>query len=656
MNSVSAALCVAVNGDYAVVGYHGTGIRLFSLDSGEMIWASRDLDVSILCLLWVVLGAEQTEPDLLVSGGSDKRLRVWKRKEGEEGMLGGLQMLGMFGVQQGAILALAQNSTYLATASDDFTIVLWLLSDLTLNTSVEPHAWLRSHRGGVTCLAFSPDGGQLLSGGKDKALMVWDVSVSPAVLSKMLPHSHKDWITGCVWTQDCVISSSNDGRLCLWDLQTGQRLREITWKSSLNSVCCLGQYVIAGCAEGALHVWMWGTNIEICHIPAHRQRIHHCSLLPNKEKNTEVNPEEMSVFTASDDGTVQLWKPLEVEHFSTFQGHSGAIHAVVRKEGVPEFLSVSEDCSLRCWTWTAKSPPSLRGPVTAVCFAHKDDLLLVGYESGLLELWQHSALVSHKQASDHTITAICSMSDNQFAVSYTESFVDVWKLVWNQQHSNASLVKVTTYTVEDPTIHLTYCSALIGVASSGLIFDVTAEDKDNWDYKTNPWSELVRILRMFQNDEISSWILGEDNGGVVIGFIFAMGHKTPLSRTLRSMTMEKDEENGSLITAVTMDKAFVVCGDVKGNMWFSQPPEFSSWSSRKPAHSDKITALRITASTIISASYDRTVKLWDRNTKKQVGMFVCGSRVLLLEVNPEKPNELVCGDEQGMLYFLSWKE
>lgn len=73
--------------------------------------------MSVQCLLWVVLDAEQAEAELLVSGGSDKRLRVWKRKEGEVGMLGGLKMSGMFGAQSGTILALAQNSTYLATAS-----------------------------------------------------------------------------------------------------------------------------------------------------------------------------------------------------------------------------------------------------------------------------------------------------------------------------------------------------------------------------------------------------------------------------------------------------------------------------------------------------------------------------------------------------------
>lgn len=91
-------------------------ISFFIILLGEKIWESADLDVSVQCLLWV-LDAQQTGPDLLVCGGSNKHLSVWRREEGEAGLLGGLKMLGKFGVQQGAILALAQNSTYLATAS-----------------------------------------------------------------------------------------------------------------------------------------------------------------------------------------------------------------------------------------------------------------------------------------------------------------------------------------------------------------------------------------------------------------------------------------------------------------------------------------------------------------------------------------------------------
>ncbi|XP_035764298.1 telomerase protein component 1 [Neolamprologus brichardi] len=658
VTSQPAALCVAVNGDYVAVGYHADGIKLFSLRSGEKIWASVDLDVSVPCMLWVILEAEQTDTDLLVSGGSDKFLRVWKRKQEEEGMTEVLEMVGVFGVQSGTIQALAQNSTYLATASDDFTIGLWLLSDLTCDPPIQPNSILRGHSGGVTCLAFSPDGAQLLSGGKDQALMVWDVT-APAVRSKTLPHAHRDWVTGCVWTPDCVLSSSNDGRLCLWDLQAGQCLREISWTSPLTSVCCLGQYVIASCAEGALHVWKWETNTEICHISAHMRRIHHCSLLPNTDKGKEVKSEEMSVFTASDDGTVKFWKPLQVEHFSTFRGHSGAIHGVVCKERVPQFFTVSEDRSLRCWTWTTASPPNLKGSVTALCFCQNDDLLVAGYESGLLELWQNNSVVGHKQVFDDPITAVCFMPDSQIAVASVK-LIGVWKLVWNKKHETASLVNVTIYKDSEPVVCLFYCTALFGVNKTGEVFDVAPKNNEGtWHNKVNNWLYEVEFHCVIHNDKKSVWLVGESKGEIYIGFLFPMSRETCLQTAFSTLNMKCDEEEEegkkkrTLITAVIMDNDFVVCGDAEGNMWFNRPPELSSWSKRKPAHSDRISVLRLTDSTIISASYDRTVKLWDRDTKNQVGLFVCGGPVLILEVNPQRPTELVCSDGERKLYFLS---
>lgn len=99
---------------------------------------------------------------------------------------------------------------------------------------------------------------------------------------------------------------------------------------------------------------------------------------------------------------------------------------------------------------------------------------------------------------------------------------------------------------------------------------------------------------------------------------FAMGIENSLKSAFSWIDVPIDEEmKRSLITAVTMDKGkndlmlilkltssrttftrmtarntsanvlyvhteFVVCGDMNGNMWFNQPPEVFSWSSRKP--------------------------------------------------------------------------
>ncbi len=79
---------------------------------GEKVWSSEDLPVSMLCLKWM----EAKGIELLLSGGMDYRLRVWQRENPENLVLG-----GSFGVQKGPILALAHNSTCVASASGQCT-------------------------------------------------------------------------------------------------------------------------------------------------------------------------------------------------------------------------------------------------------------------------------------------------------------------------------------------------------------------------------------------------------------------------------------------------------------------------------------------------------------------------------------------------------
>lgn len=82
-----------------------------------MIKTPELLDVSVLSLMWVNVNPDEADPKWLLAGGSDKRVRVLKENKRENGMLATLEMVGLLDAQQGAILALAHNSTYLATAS-----------------------------------------------------------------------------------------------------------------------------------------------------------------------------------------------------------------------------------------------------------------------------------------------------------------------------------------------------------------------------------------------------------------------------------------------------------------------------------------------------------------------------------------------------------
>uniref|UniRef100_A0A8C2AIB7 TEP-1 second beta-propeller domain-containing protein n=1 Tax=Cyprinus carpio TaxID=7962 RepID=A0A8C2AIB7_CYPCA len=389
------ALCVAVAGGYAAVGYHGGGIKMFKFKSGEKVWSSEDLPVSMLCLMWM----EAKETEQLLSGGMDHHLRVWeKQAENPENLV----LVGSFGVQKGPILALAQNSTCVASASDDFTIALWLKDTLTSKPWIDPKVMciLRGHNGGVTCLAFSPDGKELLSGGKDQALMMWKINASPPVLSQSISNCHGDWITGCAWTSSVVLSCSSDCKLRMWDIQTGCLLREILSSSSLSTLCCWEDYVMSGSTDGLLMVWKWESGVEITRIQAHKSRLHHCTVvsLPDLEKN--LQPKDLLVASASEDGTVKLWHPLQVQHHNTLHGHSAEIQSLVCKKTRPsEFLTVSVDRSLRSWSVTTamETPRCRKGSVRVVYFLGTDDLMVCGYDTGRLEIWHQNSMVYRKK-------------------------------------------------------------------------------------------------------------------------------------------------------------------------------------------------------------------------------------------------------------------
>ncbi|XP_059419370.1 telomerase protein component 1 isoform X2 [Carassius carassius] len=735
------ALCVAAASGYAAVGYHGNGIKMFNLKSGEKVWSSEDLRVSMLCLMWM----EAKGTELLLSGGMDHKIRVWERQgENSENLV----LIGSFGVQKGPILSLAQNSTYVASASDDFTIALWLKNTLTSKPWIDPKVMciLRGHNGGVTCLDFSPNGKELLSGGKDQALMIWKVNASPPVLSQSISNCHGDWITGCAWTSSSVLSCSGDCKLRMWDIQTGCLLREIFSTSSLNTLCCWEDHVMAGSTDGLLMVWKWESGIEITRIQAHKSRLHHCTVVFQLDLEKNVKPEDLLVASASEDGTVKFWHPLQVQHHNTLHGHSAEIQALVCKEsGLPEFLTVSADHSLRSWSVTTamETPHCQKGSVTSVFFLGTDELVVCGYDTGRLEIWHQNSMVYWKKVSDGSLLSVTGMPDDELAVGSSDCSVCIWKLEWDSKKCIVGLDEVTSYKVETPVSFLFYCGSLFGVYMDGKIVDVVSTKHSTREVYA--WANEVRPLGVMENDSKSFWVWGQKKGILYLGLLLSLNTsgchfinfcEDAVGKRVDDLEMEenhedmeeeqqeeqqqeeqqqeeeeeqqqqekeeeqqqeeqqeeqqqqeKDEEQqqqekeeeqqqkklrqerrmerqtaiqraeqiSTWITAAAVQNDFFVCGDCKGNMWFNQPPNLSTWSQRKPAHTDKVSVLRLTESLIISASYDRTVKLWDRNTKKQVGMFVCGGPVKVLEVNPCDPKKFVCGDTQGQLYFLSWK-
>ncbi|XP_066579076.1 telomerase protein component 1 isoform X2 [Amia ocellicauda] len=652
----SPALCVAVAGDYVAVGYQSNGIHLYHRDSGERRWVSEGPGVSVRCLLWL---QTESQAELLVSGSDDHVVRLWCR-ETEGHMRSLCRLVG----HRGPVLALACSPDLLASASEDFTVSLWSVQSLRVEAGQSGDliltSVLRGHTGGVTCLCFSPNGQELLSGGKDQSLLVWDVRASPPGLSRSFLHCHTDWITGCTWTESTLVSCSIDCLVRVWDPASGQCFREFVGQDSpLSSVCSLGEYVLAGSGSGELAVWQWESGVEVTRIPAHSARIHHCTAYWHSGAKGEIQsqytkPKDLAVATASDDGTVQLWLPLQVENRGSLSDHRGVIRGSAPEEEVPAFLTVAEDRTMRAWSISTamENPVSKKGGTTALCFSPCGQLLVSGHGQGQLCVWHQNSVICCMQVSHCLVSSVAFMSEREFAVACLDNTVTTWRLEWTPPQTTAQVKQLSSYTVGSSVLFLHYCSMLLAACPNGSIIDLM----DPTDV-TLGWFGSGHIHAMQENDCKSLWVVADKDCTLEVGFIFIMGKVPNTFHTLRLEQQESSSTNkSSVTTAVAIHQDLLVCGDSTGKIWYKDPPGEEGWSSKKQAHTDKISVLKATERIIISASHDQSVKLWDRGTRKQVGMFLCQAPVVSLALSPSCPTEMACGDSLGNVYRIAWGE
>ena len=167
---------------------------------------------------------------LLLSGGFAGNLRFWNAREECLRNLAQANCLLKRGEQIGDIWAsaLSRDGKLLATGSTpetigniDPTIQLWqvgesgtpVLSTIRFN-SVDP----------VTSLVFTPDGKQLVSGGTNGTILVWDTETGKELRRFERGHRSTIWGLGISPDGRQVASAGEDGTIRIWDFETGRQI------------------------------------------------------------------------------------------------------------------------------------------------------------------------------------------------------------------------------------------------------------------------------------------------------------------------------------------------------------------------------------------------------------------------------------------------
>ena len=228
---------------------------------------------------------------LLASSGFDSRLRLWDANTGHHiaTLRGG-----------GYAVAFSPNGKLLANAygGDGITgtIGLW-----------DPHTGelrhvLGPYHGLLNCVAFSPDGKTLASGGQDSEIILWDIPTAQRRLSLTTQHTGAVYSVAFSPDGKTLASGSQDQTLRLWDPNTGEHRATLRYPGYVTSVAFSPNETLL--AIGSSN-WV-NSQIQLLDTKTLQSRE---TLRGHTEEMTALafSPDGRTLASASYDGTILLW-------------------------------------------------------------------------------------------------------------------------------------------------------------------------------------------------------------------------------------------------------------------------------------------------------------------------------------------------------------
>ncbi|VDM32801.1 unnamed protein product [Hydatigera taeniaeformis] len=190
---------------------------------------------SVLCL--------QYEGNLLISGSSDSKVRIWDLSTGE--------CLHILDKHYEAVLHLRFRNNVLVTCSKDRNIAVWDMD--ALPKEIHLRVILSGHRAAVNVVDF--DERYIVSASGDRTIKVWHTDTSTTNPVRTLS-GHRRGIACLQYRAPYVVSGSSDFTIRIWAIETGVCFRVLEGHDEL--VRCIrfdNKRIVSGAYDGKIKIW-----------------------------------------------------------------------------------------------------------------------------------------------------------------------------------------------------------------------------------------------------------------------------------------------------------------------------------------------------------------------------------------------------------------
>lgn len=310
-------------------------------------------------------------------------------------------------------VAFSPDGTQIVTAGRDGAVMLW-------GTMTETSTILYRHeKGQVTHIAFAANGQHIMSLGYDDLLRVWDIGAGAMRTFK----GHSGYIRSMTVSRDGekVATAGGDGDVRLWDIATGESRAFHGFVDSATAVGLSpdGGTIVGGGGDGTIRKWTMKSHNEF-------------SAATNQFTRAVFSPDGMRAATLGEDGLLRVttFPPgNEPSESIVLPGPATKPHRmpVPMEPGIrfsadgQQIASAFDNGTVRVYQITGHDPQILRGHEgQALCLAFSPDgkYLVSGGNDGMVRLWE-LATGEGKTLSRHTgeVTGVVFAPDGRSLAS-----------------------------------------------------------------------------------------------------------------------------------------------------------------------------------------------------------------------------------------------
>ena len=451
---------------------------------------------------------------------------------------------------------------------------------------------IQAHLEGVWSAEFSPDGSQIITGGLDKTIKIWQIDGQE--VAQIVGHTAP--VRSACFSPDgqTILSSSSDKTIALWNLQ-GDRLHTFVghtaavWSAQFSPN---GEMIVSGSGDQTIKLWH-RDGTEILTISGHRGDV----------RTVLFSPDGAWIISGGADKNIMIWS-LDGTLLHTLKGHTADIRSISISPSGEFIASGSGDNILKLWhieningekaIAEAFSISAHSSAIRSVCFSPEETMLATGSADKNIKIWDlHGKELQIFKGHTDPIRSVSFSPDGKTLLSASlDCTVRQWQIENRKQQTlsgHSAAVRSVAFSPDS-----------LRLASGSLDDQIKI-----WDLQGNDLQTIVGdndILSLCFSPDGNSLLVGSGDSAISLWSVSGNSHQLLQTFTGHSTAVWTVDysSDGQKIVSGSSDKSI--------KLWSIDGTELATLKG----HKSTVWTVRFSpdGQKIISGSGDDTVKLW----------------------------------------------